>query len=302
VVARGAGRFSIKAIEAPLGVVAAFLDTDRSACRSPARTTAAVAPPSVGLQTFRFVDTTRVARYRNGATRPRTLVTSVRYPRTGSPPYPLVVFAHGFALTTGVYARLLNALTRAGYVVAAPAFPVETPSAPGGPDRSDLSNEPGDIRFVVTKLLSSPLGPLIDPTRIAVAGHSDGAAAALLAAYGVRRDRRIDAAVILSGSELPGESYAFAGGRPPLLAVQGTADTINSPGYTRQFFQLARPPKFLLWLIGAGHLPPYTTDARHFPVVERAIVAFLDHYLRGDSLRPLLGTTEPGVAQLTADP
>jgi dienelactone hydrolase len=302
-VARSAGRFSIKAIEAPLGVVAAFLDTDRNGCRAPPRAAPVIAQPPVGLRTFRFVDRTRVARYQNGATRPRTLVTYVRYPRTGAPPYPLVVFAHGFALTTGIYARLLDALTRAGYVVAAPAFPVESPTASGGPDRSDLSNEPGDIRFVLTKLLSSPLRGLIDPTRIAVAGHSDGAAAALLAAYGDRsRDRRLDAAVILSGSELPGEGYAFAGGRPPLLAVQGTADTINSPGYTRQFFQLARRPKFLLWLIGAGHLPPYTTDTSHLAVVERATIAFLDHYLRGDPLRPLLGVTEPGVARLSADP
>src|SRR5262249_20106936 len=34
-VARTAGRFSIKAIEAPLGVVAAFLDTDHGNCRAP---------------------------------------------------------------------------------------------------------------------------------------------------------------------------------------------------------------------------------------------------------------------------
>ena len=296
VVARRAGPFSIKAIEAPLGVVAAFLDTDRHSC-------AAAGPAPVGLRTFRFVDKTRVARFQTGATRPRTLVTYVRYPRTGSAPYPLVVFAHGFALTTGIYAPLLDALTRAGYVVAAPVFPVESPSAPGGPDRLDLSNEPGDIRFVITRLLSGPLRALIDPHLIAVAGHSDGAAAALAAAYGDRsRDRRIDAAVILSGSELASEGFTFGPGSPPLLAVQGTADTINGPGNTRQFFELAHRPKFLLWLLGAGHLPPYTTDTRRLAVVERATIAFLNRYLRRGPLRPLLAVPEPGVAQLSADP
>lgn len=303
-VARTSGPFSIKAIEGPLGVLAAFLDTDHRSCGgSPRRPLVTAAAPPVGLRTFRFVDRTRVAHFQSGATGHRVLLTYVRYPRTGTGPYPLLVFAHGFALTTGVYARLLDAWARAGYVVAAPVFPVESPSAPGGPDRLDLGNEPADIRFVITRLLSSPLRSRIDPSRIAVAGHSDGAAAALIAAYGARsRDRRLDAAVILSGSELPGERYAYGTGRPPLLAVQGTADPINSPGYTRQFFQLAHRPKFLLWLLGAGHLPPYTTDMRHLTVVERATIAFLDHYLRGDPIDRLIGAAEPGVAQLTADP
>src|SRR5262249_54408582 len=137
---------------------------------------------------------------------------------------------------------------------------------------------------------------------IAVAGHSDGAAAALLAAYGDRsRDRRLDAAVILSGSELQGERDAFARSGPPLLAVPGTADTINPPGSPRQVFPGARRPKPLPWPIGAGHLPPSTTDTRHLAVVERATVAFLDHCLRGGPLQPLLGVAEPGVAQLSAD-
>jgi fermentation-respiration switch protein FrsA (DUF1100 family) len=260
------------------------------------------ASSGVGLRVLHLVDRSRVARFRNGAVRPRTLTTFVRYPTPGTGPFPLIVFAHGFALTPGTYARLLDAWAAAGYVVAAPVFPVEQAHAFGGPSESDLLNEPGDIRFVISKLLSGPLRGLIDPRRVAVAGQSDGGVAALASAFGVRfRDPRIDAAVILSGAQAPGVRFDYALGRP-LLAVQGTADTINDPANTRAIFAAARPPKFLLWLLGAEHLPPYTTDARELQIVERATLAFLAHYLRGAPLAPLLHAAAPGAAQLAADP
>jgi dienelactone hydrolase len=257
---------------------------------------------TVGLRTFRLVDHTRYARYRTGAVRPRLLVTAVRYPLTGHAPFPLVVFAHGFAVAPSAYAPLLDAWARAGYVVAAPLFPLERPAAPGGPDESDLGHEPADLRFVITRLLSGPLRRLIDPHRIAVAGQSDGGVAALAAGLDAGlRDPRIDAAVILSGAQLPGARIAPALVRP-LLAVQGTGDTINHPANTSAFFAEARRPKFLLWLLGAPHLQPYTTDARYRAVVARATLAFLDHYLRGAPLRPLLTAAPSGTARLVADP
>jgi dienelactone hydrolase len=190
-------------------------------------------------------------------------------------------------------------------VVAAPVFPVESPNAPGGSDQSDLDNEPGDISFVISRLTAraSPLYGLVDPTRIAVAGHSDGAVAALSAAYERRfRDRRIDAAVILSGAALPGLTRP-AVGSPPLLAVQGTLDPVNAPGVTAGYYRLMRRPKFLLWLLGASHLRPYTTDDRWAIVVERATTAFLGHYLRASPLHPLIAAgSKPGVARMLASP
>ena len=235
-------------------------------------------------------------------------MTVVRYPVAGGP-YPLIVFAHGYALTPAPYARLLRAWTRAGYVVAAPVFPLENANAPGGPDESDLVNQPADISFVIGKLLSlngratGALGGMIDPSRIAVAGHSDGAETALAVAYDHRfRDRRIRAAIVLSGSALPGMG-AFPRKGPPLLAVQGTADPINSPASTAAYFRLARSPKFLLWLLGASHLPPYTDQQPQLGIVERATIAFLDHYLKGRPLHALeVAARRPGLTLLTADP
>jgi len=262
---------------------------------------AATAAPARNVRVFRLVDNSRTAHYRNGTTGPRVLVTTVRYP-AGRGPFPLIVFAHGFALTPGSYALLLDAWARAGYVVAAPAFPVERASAPGGPDESDLVNEPRDIAFVISQL-SMRLRGLIDASRIAVAGHSDGAEAALSAAYDARyRDPRIDAAVIMSGGALPGFAPVQRGA-PPLLATQGTGDTINAPGTTSAYYALLRRPKFLLWLLGAPHRPPYTTHDRWFPTVIRTTTAFLDHYLRGGPLTPLLTAgTRAGVARIVWSP
>jgi predicted esterase len=263
------------------------------------------AGPPVGLRVVRFVDGSRTAQYRNGTSGPRVLVTSIRYPTRGRPPFPLIVFAHGFALTPATYTPLLDAWARAGFIVAAPTFPVENAGAPGGPSQSDLLNEPRDMSFVLTHLLASGSRwrGLIDPHEVAFAGQSDGAVAALAAAYDPRFvDRRVDAAVLLSGAAPAGFSRP-AQGSPPLLAVQGTADPINAPADTAAYFRLMQPPKFLVWLLGASHLPPYTTDDRWAEVVDRTTVAFLDHTFRGASLKPLVAAgTQAGLARMTADP
>jgi dienelactone hydrolase len=280
----------------------------------------------VGLRVLRFTDASRFIRLPEGTIEPRSLLTYVRYPAWGNPhvtdarnapaatgPFPLVVFGHGFAIAPNLYRRLLQAWARAGYVVAAPVFPLENPEAPGGPDESDLVNQPADMRFVISRMLAAstaPAGPLrglIDPTRVAVSGQSDGGDTALAVAYDQRlRDRRVGAAIVLSGAELPGlGGFTFAPGTPPLLATQGTADTVNLPRLTSEFFAAARAPKYLLSLLGAEHLPPYSDQEPQLAIVQRVTIAFLDGYLkrraRALSRLPTLGDV-PGVATLVANP
>src|SRR5205807_3620532 len=114
------------------------------------------------------------------------------------------------------------------------------------------------------------------------------------------------AAAILSGAEESGfGGYAFGAGEPPLLAVQGTADTTNAPANTYAYFKAAARPKYLLRLLGAGHLPPYTTQPAQLALVERATIAFLDGYLdAAPGARGLLAAAaeDPGLASLTARP
>lgn len=283
---------------------------------------------AVGLRILAFVDRTRTVHFLNGSVAPRTLVTEVRYPAVGAAgandvrdaapvrgagPYPLVVFGHGFAVTPDVYSALLDAWARAGYVVAAPVFQLGSPLAPGGPSETDLVNWPADMSFVISEMLtenaraSSPLHGLIEHNRIAVSGQSDGGDTALAIAFDpARRDRRADAAVILSGAEIPQVGpFAFPRRGPPLLATQGTADTINLPSATQTFFNVAPRPKFLLTLTGAAHLPPYTTAQPYLGIVERVSIAFLDRYLkdRASGVRRMLAAgTVRGAATLDAYP
>ena len=224
-------------------------------------------------------------------------------------PWPLVVFGHGFATTPFRYRRLLRAWAAAGYLVAAPRFPLGNADAPGGPNESDIVNQPRDMSFVISQLLAantsqgSPLSGLIDASRIAAAGQSDGAETAFATAYQRPwHDRRVRAAVILSGAEL-GQHSSVVSHTVPLLAVQGTADRINPPVYTLDLFHAVDRPKFLLLLRHAGHLGPYTVPGPRLAAVERVSVAFLDHYLRGRPLSAIAraATPFPGDA-LTSEP
>lgn len=271
-------------------------------------TTASEAP--IVTRVLRLVDGSRSIRLPDGRVVARPVTTYVRYPASGNGPWPLIVFGHGYAATPGIYAHLLRAWTLAGYVVAAPLFPLGNEHAPGGPDEADIVNQPRDISFVISKLLAasgartSPLHGLVDPSRIAVAGQSDGGETAFAAAYDPAfRDPRIDAAVILSGAQLPGVAFRFPHRAVPLLAVQGTADTLNLPSYTDAFYDAAPRPKFLLTLPGAAHLPPYTTEQPQLGVVERVTTAFLDRYLKHGSLNQVEQAADaPGVATLVEAP
>ncbi|MCL2769562.1 MAG: hypothetical protein FWD42_05550 [Solirubrobacterales bacterium] len=281
----------------------------------------------VGIVKTTLVDPSRTITLPSGRRVPRTLPTAVRYPALGTPgggavegasparasgPFPLVVFGHGFAVTPGSYARLLDAWASAGYVVAAPTFPEESPEAAGGPNEADLPNQPTDMRFVITHMLAANAEPrsslhgLLSPAHIAVAGHSDGGDTALAVAYDPAfRDPRVAAAVILSGAEIPQLGpFTFPTHGPPLLATQGSADTINLPSATSEFFESAPTPKYLLALLEAGHLTPYERQEPQLAIVERVTIAFLDLYLRGDTsqLGKLLRSgSVPGLATLTAD-
>jgi hypothetical protein len=85
--------------------------------------------------------------------------------------------------------------------------------------------------------------------------------------------------------------------------MQGTADTINAPGNTLAYYRLARRPKFLVLLIGASHRLPYTSQEPQLHIVERVTIAFLDHYLKHASLRPLvLAARNGGLSTLEANP
>jgi dienelactone hydrolase len=237
---------------------------------------------------------------------PRSFVTIVRYPEVSGArtrPLPLIVFGYGFAVSPAPYQRLLDAWTRAGYVVAAPVFPLENAAHPGGPDEHDPPNQPADMSLVISTLTDGPLpralAGRVDARAITVAGQSDGGDTALAAAYDptVRDPPGVDAAIILSGTEDPfAAAFRMPADGPPLLAVPGTADTINPPADTDAFYAQAQAPKFLLRLLGAGHPPPYTEPGPQLTTVERTTIAFLDWRFQGQTgpFHHLLNAGGPG--------
>src|ERR1035437_6056440 len=139
----------------------------------------------------------------------------------------------------------------------------------------------------------------------ASACRSDGVDSARAVAYSKLRDRRVRAALGFSGAEIS----AFTGfsGSPrgvPLLAVQGTADSVNSPNGTYSYFADAPRPKYLLMLLGAEHTAPYQDEQAHLGIVARVSTAFLDNYVKGDAaagrLLAALGSV-PGLSTLQID-
>jgi predicted dienelactone hydrolase len=232
----------------------------------------------------------------------RTLPTIVRYPAAGTPgsgahpgaapasghgPFPLVIFSQGYDISAEAYSWLLDAWARAGFVVADPTYPLTDPSTPEGVNESDIVNHPGDLRFAISALLAarhdnrSVLDGLMDPSRVAIIGHSDGGDVTLAAAAdSCCRDSAVKAAVILSGAELAafGGSY-YSAGSVPLLVVQGSADTVNVPGCSAQLYDQAPAPKYYLNIAGAEHQPPYLDPGPLRGGVARSVIAFLDAYL-----------------------
>jgi predicted dienelactone hydrolase len=273
------------------------------------------APRHVGFRTVTVVDTAAGTPAR-GTTPPRhdrMLPTAVWYPAVAAGPasalrgpFPLVVFAHGFDVTPYTYDRLLRQVAAAGFVVAAPLFPISAAGLPGRPREDDIANQALDVRATISTLLALGAGHgwlagRLDPHEVAVMGHSDGgetvAANVLVAAD---HDPRVRAAVILAG-QLPTWGVI----RPaaiPALVVQGSADTINPPILSRDVYRLLRHPKWYLDVVGGTHLPAVVGGDRRAQTVRAAVIAFLDATVRrATRARALLARfgNEPGITKLT---
>lgn len=261
---------------------------------APSTTAAAVprGPFAVATSSLDVVDESRptVSRGRTISSS-RSLPTTVFHPVATSPAgerWPLLVFAHGFEIGPGPYERVCRMLASRGYVVAAPSFPLTDRNAAGtNLDRGDLANQAADVAVVIDAVLaeaerrSSALAGRVDGARIGVIGHSDGADTALdVAYYPGRTDPRVRAVVAMSPDAMaaPGGTV---GADVPLLVTHGDRDTITPFSNATAVIGQVRAHRFLLVLVGGGHLEPVTQDTRWTPALDDVTVAFLDRYLAG---------------------
>lgn len=162
----------------------------------------------------------------------RRLEGHLWYPDRGGP-YPLVVHVHGFTSRHDSGAYLAEHLASHGFVVAAVDHPLTHLFAPGGPRVADVINQPGDVSFLIDRLLArsadagDPLAALIDGGRIGVMGISLGGLTTTLATFHpALRDPRIDAAISIAGPTVFLTSRFFADVDTPFLMVAGDADAL----------------------------------------------------------------------------
>jgi len=268
-------------------------------------------PYAVGRRSVTFVDKTRITNadpQRNLPERPdRTLPVMLLYPATGpvdpegapaddaaptTGRFPLVVFSHGITASGPVYTIMLQRWARAGYVVAAPTFPLSGPGAkfPGdGVALADYNNQPADVSFVISSVLAAngdskdPLHGRIDARRIAAGGHSLGAITTLGLVYNsCCIDKRIKAAIEISGIELPFKNGSFDNSpATPLLLVHGAKDnTVPIGGGSDAIFPKAKPPEYYLRYPAGSHISPIFSASLEY--TNAAAIAFLDATLKGE--------------------
>ncbi len=256
---------------------------------------------AVGRRTMQVVDPSRPTAADPGRDRDaepdRTLELLLLYPAAGDAAtaadpvddapvadgaFPVVVFAHGWTATGPVYETRIREWARAGYVVAAPTFPLSS-GARGV--LADYVNQPGDMSFVIDELLGlpgdDPLAGHIDAEAIAVAGHSLGAMTVLgLVLNSCCTDDRVDAAIEISGMRLRFGEGTWDLDATPFLAIHGTDDDIVPVEGSDSLFAEAPGPAAYLRLEGADHS---TFLFREGQVVDDVVLAFLDRHLRGDA-------------------
>ncbi|GAC1312438.1 MAG: hypothetical protein NVSMB12_02440 [Acidimicrobiales bacterium] len=263
----------------------------------PSRGTPRVGPWRVGVTMAHFVDGSRPAPARAGGGPGRALDTLISYPIAGDPAappldggpppatgqFPLVVFVHGFDVTPTTYAALTETWSRAGYIVASPAFPGEV-GGEDGATQDDLPNEPADVRFVITSMMApnAPVRSALDPTRIAVAGHSDGGEVA--AGVGLDRccaDPRVNATIVMSGAELGVPGGGYSGVRhAPALIIESDGDEVNDPANAVQLYNDTPGQVWYLDLIGGRHLGPFLGTDPHWSIVGQVTTDFLNLNLK----------------------
>ena len=224
----------------------------------------------------------------------RTLRTLIWQPASAAA-LPLLVLAHGLGVLPEDFEAFARTVAAAGFILAAPAFPLTNHDVPGGQVLfNDLNNQPGDLSFVITQILQAAstegdplLGRIILPD-VAVLGQSLGAATVIgLTRKNCCRDVRVHASILsaaplLSGSFGP-DPISAAG--PPTLILHGTADTTVPYVTATQLYSLIAPPRFLVGLKGAEHADALESQVEP-PIPardagQRATIAFLNAVFRG---------------------
>jgi predicted dienelactone hydrolase len=220
----------------------------------------------------------------------RPLTTRVWYPSDAGGPVPLIVFAHGLDGHPDKFTQLLGAWATAGYVVAAPAFPLTNAEVPEAwSNYFDVADQPADLSFVTDEVLAaaadptSPLADRVDADRIGVGGLSLGGATTYLAGLNeATRDPRFDAAMVLDGvaaNDAASGTFLEPSGVPAFVAHCAT-DPVAALTIAEDAYALLAPPKYLVVLDGVCHAEAFEDAVHPLDEVGTAVTtAFWDTWL-----------------------
>jgi len=229
----------------------------------------------------------------------RTLRTLIWQPASRAP-LPLFIMAHGFDNLPEAFESLASTIAAAGFVVAAPAFPVTNHNAPGDdiPKLADTGQQPADVSFVITQLLAANAAPgdalhgSIVAADVAVLGTSLGGTTVIaLTRKDCCRDPRVRASLLWAAAPIDLFSSYFGtdsiAAGPPTLVAHGTADTTLPYAGSQMLYALIDPPKFFLGIAGADHGDSILATTLPLTalqnVSERAIVGFLNAAFRHEN-------------------
>jgi dienelactone hydrolase len=234
---------------------------------------ATVTPPgTAGQGSSTAVVRTRTLRLARGADRP--LPTTVWYPATAGR-HPIVLFSHGLGGLPRQFAPLAVQWARAGYVVAAPAYPHTNGRVPI--DDADVRHQPADAAYVIDRIKAldaspgDPLAGRLDVGRVAAAGFSAGGTTTL----GLLReghDPALRAAVSVAGRR---PATAFGGPATPVLFLHGDRDPVVPIAAGRAACDAVPWPKRFVTFRGEGHGQYLNPGDPGFPRASAVILAFL---------------------------
>ena len=202
-------------------------------------------------------------------------------------PYPLVLFAHGYDVTPDFYAPLLERWAAAGYVVAAPVFPILSGSD-GGASHVDYEKTFGDASFVITQVLGLGAGrPARAGSSTAIASPPPATPTARSSSFGLGflaccRDPRVKAVISMAGDLANANNPSVRDTGTPILHIMETNDEYDPYPHSIQWDRenLTAPR----WMVSlrSSHVPPYTQPGDPaFELVSTITVAFLDGTLKG---------------------
>ncbi len=202
----------------------------------------------------------------------RTLDTLIWYPATSpaqdSPldltggPYPFIVFAHGLGSPNNASQVLTTHLASHGYIVIAPAFPLSTFLAPGGPSTADQPAQALDVAFLIDTFLAFNTQPAhmfegsIDPDKIGMTGHSNGAMSTVITTYDATlRDTRIKAAMPMSPPGCIFQPGWYGAVDIPLMVLHGDNDLlVDFDGNAQKIYDRANASKSLVRFVRGNHM------------------------------------------------